>query len=255
MAKRFPTYAYTYNNYIWMDPGASVVQDFILNVTEDIVRRYEIEGFHMDDYFYPYNDGTDFPDSSTFADYQRTGGQLTKADWRRSNVDGLVQRMSTRLHNIRPKLKFGISPFGIWKSGTPPGIIGLSAYDSIYCDAKKWLQQGWVDYLAPQLYWKIDPPAQSYRTLLEWWGLQSTKGRHIYAGNALYRFASTDQNWNVTEIVQQINITRSYRGQLSLGNVFFSTRQIMQNTKGIQTELSKLYTQKVQTPKMSWLPN
>ena len=253
MAKRFPTYAYTYNKYIWMDPGATEVQQFIVNVTMDIVRRYDVDGIHMDDYFYPYSDGTEFPDANTFAAYQKAGGKLSKSDWRRSNVNTLIQTMNTRIHSLKPKVKFGISPFGIWKNGVPSGITGLSAYDTLYCDSRLWLQQGWIDYLVPQLYWQIDVAAQSYRTLLNWWVSESTKGRHVYGGNALYRMAATDQNWSVNEIVRQVNFTRTLRNRSGLGNVFFSTKQIMQNVKGIQTELAKLYPSKVNVPKMSWL--
>ena len=253
MAKRFPRYAYTYNKYIWMDPGSAEVQQFIVNVTEDIVRRYAVDGIHMDDYFYPYSDGTDFPDSATYSTYVSQGGKLNKNDWRRSNVDTLVRNMYTRIHAVRPKAKFGISPFGIWKNGVPSGTTGLSSYDSLYCDSRMWLEQGLVDYLTPQLYWEIDPPAQSYRALLNWWVQQSAKGRHVYPGNAVYRIVATAQNWPVSEIVRQVNITRSMRDRSALGNVFYSAKQIVQNVKGIQTEIGKLYPQKVSTPKMPWL--
>ncbi|CAF4262476.1 unnamed protein product, partial [Rotaria sordida] len=123
----------------------------------------------------------------------------------------------------------------------------------LYCDSRMWLEQGLVDYLTPQLYWQIDPPAQSYSAHLKWWIGESKKGRHVYPGNAVYRIRPTDSNWPVTEIVRQINITRSMRDSLALGNVFFSVAQIMQNVKGIQTELAKLYKQKVAVPKMNWL--
>jgi uncharacterized lipoprotein YddW (UPF0748 family) len=253
MAKRFPKYAYTYNKYIWMDPGSVEVQQFIVNVTEDIVRRYAVDGIHMDDYFYPYNDGTEFPDATTYTTYQKQGGKLIKDDWRRSNVNTLVQTMYTRMHAIRPKVKFGISPFGIWKSGVPAGTTGLSSYDSLYCDTQMWLEQGLVDYMTPQLYWQIDPPAQSYPVLLNWWVEQSKKGRHVYPGNAVYRILPSGLNWPVAEIVRQINITRSMRDRLALGNVFYSAKQIVQNVKGIQTELATLYKQKAIIPKMNWL--
>ncbi|CAF0970419.1 unnamed protein product [Rotaria sordida] len=253
MAKRFPKYAYTYNKYIWMDPGSIEVQQFIVNVTEDIVRRYAVDGIHMDDYFYPYNDGTEFPDAETYRTYQQTGGKLNKDDWRRSSVNNLIQTMYTRIHAVKPKVKFGISPFGIWKNGVPQGITGLSSYDSLYCDSRMWLEQGLVDYLTPQLYWQIDPPAQSYPVLLNWWIQQSKKGRHVYPGNAVYRILPNGLNWPVTEIVRQINITRSMHERLALGNVFYSVKQIMQNVKGIQTELATLYKQKVAVPKMNWL--
>lgn len=253
MANRFPQYAYPYGGNIWMDPGANVVQEFILNVTEDIVRRYDVDGIHMDDYFYPYSDGTDFPDNSTYAAYVAEGGLFNISDWRRDNVNRLVQAMYVRMHMIRPKIKFGISPFGIWKSGVPDGISGLSSYDSLYCDSRLWLQQGWIDYITPQLYWAIDPVAQSYPVLLKWWLEQSTIGRHVYPGNAAYRLAPSSSNWPVEEIVRQINITRSLRANLALGNVFFSWRDIMENVKGIRDQLTVLYEQKAIVPRMDWL--
>ncbi|CAF3963438.1 unnamed protein product [Rotaria sordida] len=253
MAKRFPEYAYPYANNIWMDPGAAVVQQFTVNVTADIVSRYAVDGIHIDDYFYPYSDGTEFPDAATYAAYQAQGGKLNKADWRRLNVNNLIQSMYTTMHAIRPKVKFGVSPFGIWKSGTPAGITGLSSYDSLYADSRMWLEQGLVDYMAPQLYWAIDPPAQSYPVLLKWWIEQSTKGRHVYAGNAAYKMAQGAVQWQANEIVRQVNITRSMRDRLALGNIYFSTKEIMRNVKGIQEELAKLYKQKAIIPKMNWL--
>lgn len=253
MAKRFPKYAYTYDNQLWMDPGSKEVQQFVLSVAEDILRRYAVDGLHIDDYFYPYGDGTEFPDSTTFSDYQRNGGTMTKANWRRANVNFLVESLYNRTHSLRPKAKFGVSPFGIWKPGTPAGITGLSSYDSLYCDSRLWLEKGFVDYMTPQLYWAIDPPAQSYTTLLNWWIGQSTKGRHVYAGNAVYRMTQTTGPWAVTEIVRQVNVTRTMSHRLALGNVFFSAKQIMQNVKGIQGELTKLYRDKAIPPKMNWL--
>ncbi|CAF2260797.1 unnamed protein product [Rotaria magnacalcarata] len=252
-AKRFPKYAYTYNKYMWMDPGSVEVQEFIVNVTEDIARRYDVDGIHMNDYFYPYNDDTEFPDGTTYAEYQQQDGKLNKADWRRSSVNTLIQTIYTRIHGIKPKVKFGILPFGIWKNGVPQGIHGLSSYNILYCDSRMWLKQGFVDYMAPQLYWQIDPPARSYLALLNWWIQQSAKGRHVYPCTAVYRLPPTGFNWPVTEIVRQINITRSMREHLALGNVFYSVKQIMQNIKGIQNELTELYKQKSTSPKMDWL--
>jgi uncharacterized lipoprotein YddW (UPF0748 family) len=254
MAKRFPQYAYPYAKNIWMDPGSVEVQQFTINVTEDIVSRYAVDGIHIDDYFYPYSDGTEFPDTATYAAYQEHGGHLNKSDWRRSNVNTLIQSMYTRMHAIRPKVKFGVSPFGIWKSGVPSGISGLSSYDSLYCDSRMWLEEGLVDYMTPQLYWQIDPPAQSYPVLLNWWVEQSAKGRHVYPGNALYRTPPSSSDWPINEIIRQVYITRSMRDRLALGNVFFSLTQIMQDVKGIQNALAILYQQKAVVPKMNWLP-
>jgi len=253
MAKRFPQYAYPYGGNIWMDPGSAEVQKFIINVTEDIVRNYNVDAIHMDDYFYPYSDGTEFPDATTYADYQKQGGKLNKPDWRRWNVNTLIETMYSRIHTIRNSVKFGISPFGIWKDGVPPGIHGLSSYDELYCDSRMWLAQGFVDYLAPQLYWQINATEQSYPVLLNWWVEQSVKGRHIYPGNALYRTTNTSSNWPITEIIDQVNITRSMHDRLALGNIYFSWTDIRENVKGIQTVLAELYPQKAIVPKMNWL--
>ena len=253
MGTRFSKYAYPYANHIWMDPGSVEVQQFTINVTDDIVRQYAVDGIHIDDYFYPYSDGTEFPDAATYAAYQTQGGQLKLADWRRENVNTLIRSMYTRMHAIRPKVKFGVSPFGIWKSGVPQGISGLSSYDSLYCDSRLWLQEGWVDYMTPQLYWAIDPPAQSYPVLLKWWVEQSTKGRHVYAGNGAYKMLLASAQWPASEIARQVNVTRSIGNRLALGNVFFSTKDITKNVKGIQTELGALYRQKSNIPKMNWL--
>ena len=116
-----------------------------------------------------------------------------------------------------------------------------------------WLAEGWVDYMTPQLYWAIDPPAQSYPVLLRWWVEQSAKGRHVYVGNAVYRLAPSVSNWPVNEIIRQVDITRSLRAQRALGNVFFSLAEIMQNLKGVQDAIVALYRQKAKVPKMNWL--
>jgi uncharacterized lipoprotein YddW (UPF0748 family) len=202
-----------YGSNIWMDPGEPDVQNHSMQVIADIVRRYDIDGVHSDDYFYPYviNDNAGkpvpFPDSATFAKY---GGGLALADWRRANIDRFVERMYREVHAIKPTIKVGISPFGIWRPGNPAGITGLDAYASIYADSRKWLQQGWVDYLAPQLYWAIAPPQQSFTALLDWWISQSTAGRHVWPGLAAYRVSDgTSTAFSTDEIPNQIKATRT----------------------------------------------
>lgn len=252
MANRFPKYAYAYGNNLWMDPGAKVVQDHIVNVYNDVTRRYDVDGIHMDDYFYPYPvSGEDFPDDQTYGDYRAAGGTLSLADWRRNNINTLVERVNREVHAIKPFIKFGISPFGIWKPGHPAGIHGMSAYDEIYADAKKWFEQGWVDYLTPQLYWRIGPPAQSYPHLLDWWLQQNGKRHHLYAGN--YAAAAIIKHWGVSEIVDQIKISRSRRNNLSLGNIQFSIKYFVHNDGGIADSFAKIYTYPALTPEMTWL--
>src|SRR6185503_13430264 len=149
---------------------------------------YDVDGVHIDDYFYPYpvNDASgrkvDFPDSATYARYRRAGGKLSRDDWRRDNVDKLVEALYTGVHAVKPRVRVGISPFGIWRPGNPPQIAGFDAYAEIYADSKKWLQRGWADYYVPQLYWPIARPQQSYPVLYDWWLAQNTLHRHVWPG-------------------------------------------------------------------------
>ena len=249
---RFPNDVHPYGSNLWMDPGSKPIQDFIVQVFADVVRRYDIDGVHMDDYFYPYPEqGVDFPDSTTFRHYQSSGGQMSLADWRRDNVNTLVHRLDTEIHAIKPYIKFGISPFGIWKPGNPAGIHGLSAYDSLYADARHWFRAGWVDYMAPQLYWRIDPPAQSYPALLDWWLQQNNNHKHLYAGN--FAGNAIIKHWGVQEILNQIQISRDRRSQNSLGNIQFSMKYFLHNDLGISDSFEALHYSKTLTPAMPWL--
>lgn len=197
IASKFPQYAYQYGDLIWMEPGAKEVQDQTYNVIMDVVQRYDLDGVHLDDYFYPYpKDGIPFPDSQTYNAYRSAGGNLGLSDWRRQNVNLMIKRIHEGIKTIKPYVKFGISPFGIYRPGKAPGIVGLDQYASLYADVKLWVEQGWMDYLAPQLYWKIDPPQQSYSVLLNWWLQNNPRRLHVYTGNALYRI---DNEWSISE--------------------------------------------------------
>ena len=236
-----------------MDPGAGVVQDHIVSVFRDVVKHYDVDGVHMDDYFYPYPiSGTSFPDSNTYSAYKSTGGKLGLSDWRRSNIDNLIQRLKNEVHGIKSYMKFGISPFGIWKPKNPPDVRGLSSFDELYADSRKWIRTGMLDYLAPQLYWKIDAPHQSYPQLLKWWLQQNDQKRHIYVGN--YASAIGEKGWDVKEIEKQIEISRSLRNYSSLGNIQFSMVQFTKNRDGISDIFQReLYSRPALTPEMTWL--
>jgi uncharacterized lipoprotein YddW (UPF0748 family) len=227
-----PEAVYPWGNQRWMDPGAKIVQDRTYNVIMDIVRRYNIDGIHLDDYFYPYPiAGQTFPDTTTYQTYRRNGGTLSLADWRRDNVNQLVQRIGTGIRALKPHVKFGISPFGIYRPGQPPSVEGLDAYDQLYADALKWLQQGWVDYLAPQLYWRIDAPKQSYPALLQWWAENNPRQRHLYIGNTLAQLDG--KAWKLPEIERQVELTRQLTSQFVLGNIFFSMTALADNREGV----------------------
>lgn len=191
------------NGTCWLDPSLTQTQDYSWNVVMDVVRRYDVDGIHFDDYFYPYpeyNEGKDFPDEDSWQAYQRSGGRLSRGDWRRDAVNRFVQRVYTGIRNEKPKVKFGISPFGIWRPGYPASIKGMDQYSVLYADAKLWLNEGWVDYFSPQLYWPIDKTAQSFPVLLGWWSEQNARQRHLWPG---IKTAHGTQ-----ECINQIMITR-----------------------------------------------
>lgn len=247
-----PEYVYKYGSDLWMDPGAKVVQDLTYNVILDVVRRYDIDGVHLDDYFYPYPiTGQAFPDDKTYKNYQTNGGKLSLFDWRRDNVNQLMQRLSTGIRTTKPNVKFGISPFGIYRPGQPPQIKGLDQYEQLYADPKKWLEEGWVDYIAPQLYWRIDPPAQSYPVLLQWWTENNPKRRHIYPGNRLSGLDGKD--WSIVEYQKQIEITRNFTSQLSLGNIFYNMKVFTENRLGVVDSFkASIYKEPTLVPTLAW---
>lgn len=253
IAVTHPEVVYEWGNQLWMDPGAKVVQDRTYQVIMDVLRRYDVDGIHLDDYFYPYPiAGQNFPDDKTYQAYRTGGGTLQLADWRRENVNQLVQRLAAGIRAEKPYVKFGISPFGIYRPGQPAQIQGLDAYASLYADSLKWLQQGWVDYLAPQLYWRIDPPAQSYPVLLQWWADNNPKQRHLYIGNNVAQLDG--KAWELSEIERQIDLTRQRNAKLVLGNIFFSMNTLFNNREGVADRLqTSTYQMPALAPPISWL--
>jgi len=223
VSKVHPEWILRYGKLKILDPGLPQVRDYVTSVIMDVVRRYDIDGVHFDDYFYPYS-GTTNEDSASYNAY---GSGLPIGDWRRSNVNAFVKMVGDSVRAVKPKIKYGISPFGIWKSGVPDRIVGMSSYDVIYCDAPTWLLEGWIDYLAPQLYWVIGGP-QDYSLLMPWWESKSYS-RHIYPGQATYRIFQN--NWPVSEIANQITLNRSHGAPAGtvLGSIHFSAKYFHQS--------------------------
>jgi uncharacterized lipoprotein YddW (UPF0748 family) len=242
-----PSWHLTYTSpYKLLNPGLPAVRQYVASVVMDIVRNYAVDGIHFDDYFYPYGGTTD-QDQATFAAHNR--GFTDIAAWRRDNVNLFVRMVRDSINAVKPFLKFGISPFGIWKSGTPAGITGLSAYDVIYCDATAWLQAGTVDYVAPQLYWKFGG-GQDYAALLNWWVSQGN-GRHIYSGNGAYRLS--ESTWTANDITSQLRYNRTNGTSGAPGAVLFSSKDVTNNTKGIRDSLrTALYSTIALPPVMAW---
>jgi uncharacterized lipoprotein YddW (UPF0748 family) len=255
-----------YGRHRWMDPGDPRVRRHSLQVISDVVRRYDVDGVHIDDYFYPYrerdtstNTEIPFPDDATYAAYRRAGGTLDRDDWRRNNVDVFVRDMYRAVRAIKPHVKVGVSPIGIWRPNNPEGACCFDAYSQIYADARKWLVEGWLDYFTPQLYWAIDSVRQSYPALLDWWVEQNVKRRHIWPGLFTSKVgaqaARPTETWAPTEIIDQILITRDQPG--ATGHVHFSMRALqagvpIRDTLAMRLA-SEIYTEPALIPPTPWL--
>lgn len=238
MARRFSPYACKVGSVICMDPGSREVQDHVVRVVTDVARRYNVAGIHFDDYFYPYPSTGKLPDAKTYARYRAAGGKLEIGDWRRDNVNRLIARVSQAVKEARPGVVFGVSPFGIYTKGQPSTVkAGLDQLHEIYADPVRWMRSGWVDYIAPQLYWK-DQSAQSFSELLKWWRGPSAnpRGVPVYPGIAAYRMS--EQGWPAQEIVRQVALSRTI-GRGPSGHVFFRMGNLAENTKGVSTLLKK----------------
>jgi uncharacterized lipoprotein YddW (UPF0748 family) len=257
-SRTHPDLVLRYGTQLWMDPGAPEVREHSIQVILDVVRRYDIDGVHIDDYFYPYPESDaagrriDFPDSVSFGRYRAGGGRLARDDWRRRNVDRFVEDLHRAIRRAKPWVKFGVSPFGIWRPGNPPQIQGFDAYAEIYADSRKWLREGWLDYLSPQLYWPIAQGPQSYPVLLRWWVEQNVKERHLWPGNFTSRVAEPTGSWPASEIVGQVLVTRGAPG--ATGNVHFSERAFRLNPVSLDERLVReAYTQPALVPATPWL--
>ena len=239
------------NGMYWMDPSDEKTQDHTSKIIKDLVKRYDIDAIHIDDYFYPYreyNGGKDFPDNRTWNDYQKRGGNLSRADFRRANVNKFIKRIHDEIKAEKSYVKFGISPFGIWKPGFPEGIKGTSQYDELYADAKLWLNEGWLDYFSPQLYWKNDGP-QSFTSLLKWWESENSEKRHLWPG--LNTIGLKDVVDRPTEIVNQINSTRQILKK-GAGEIHYSVDGLSKSPAMLNA-VKNAYKTKALIPKSPWI--
>lgn len=240
------------NGMWWMDPSKQTTQDHSAAVVMDIVKRYDVDGIHFDDYFYPYasyNKGQDFPDVASYQAYLKTGGKLSKPDWRRSEVNSFVKRIYEDIKAEKPEVKFGISPFGIWRPGFPKSIKGLDQYNELFADAKLWLNEGWIDYFTPQLYWKINQTAQSFPVLLGWWESENTEKRHLWPGLNI-DFGGDSKN--VDETINQIMLTRGMLPE-SNGAVHWSIGALLKYPLISKGLIEGPYKKEALVPASPWL--
>jgi uncharacterized lipoprotein YddW (UPF0748 family) len=231
-----PDLVIDYGKYKWMDPGAEEAQARAIEAVRDVVSRYDVDGVHIDDYFYPYPEkNVPFPDAPRFEAYAKAGGTLSLEDWRRDRINTFVRSLYENVKAIKPHVKVGVSPFGIWRPGHPAGVQGFDAYASLYADARHWLEQGWMDYCSPQLYWKIAAPKQPFAPLLDWWIAANTQGRVIAPGLNASKIDG-DAGWEASEIVEQIRLVRTRPA--ASGVIQFSVKAITRNYKGLSPLLA-----------------
>lgn len=233
----------------WLDPSKKGTQDLSYDVVMDVVKRYDVDGIHFDDYFYPYNDGQ-FPDDDSWEEYTKGGGTLSREDWRRSHVNAFVERVYKGIKREKKHVKFGLSPFGIWRPKNPPSIAGYDQFNMLYADARLWLNKGWVDYYTPQLYWPINQIPQSFPVLLGWWAKENTQKRNLWPGMIINR---PREEKTADEIFNQIMITRGIVPD-GPGQVHFSMKSFMRDSSALNPVLKNgPYQKQVLVPTSPWL--
>lgn len=253
MIFRHPKWTMKYGGKYYFNPALPEVRQHLTSVVTEVVENYDVDAIHFDDYFYPYRiKNVPLQDTTMFIKYGRGFDKIE--DWRRSNVDQLIEMVFTEIKQLKPHVKFGISPFGVWRNNSqdPRGSdtrAGVTSYDDLYADVVKWMKMGWIDYVVPQLYWSIGFDPANHEKLLSWWG-NNTYGKHLYIGHAAYKIADNqDPNWHeASQIPQQIRLNRNNFN--SLGSAFFSSKYILQNPLGIKDSLNTYYNSPALLPEV-----
>ena len=261
IAFQHPEWIVKYGNLLYFDPGLPQTREFVTRVVKDIVSRYDVDAIHFDDYFYPYPLAVEYPDTVSFALHNRGFRKEDKADWRRENVDIIIKMLNDTIKATKPWVKFGISPFGVWrnKADDPRGSdtkAGATNYDHLYADVIKWQQNGWIDYLLPQIYWQIGHPQADFKVLANWWK-DHAYNRGMYIGHAVYKIeaGSATPAWTRPgEIPNQIRMLRKTPG--IEGSAFYSAKHFNRDLFGLQDSLrNSLYRKPAIVPPMKWIDN
>ncbi len=256
--RKHPEWTMKYGIDWWMDPGVPEVRAQAIAVIMDVTKRYDVDGIHIDDYFYPYpitdaaKKKIEFPDETSFGRYKTAGGPLELTAWRRQNVDETVRLIYEGIKTAKRHVKFGISPFGLWRPNYPEGTGGgLDPYEDLAADSRKWLQQGWVDYFTPQLYWTIDRPKLGFITYYDWWLEQNTMGRHIWPGMNTSNIG-TDRV--AGEILRQMSVLRERGLKMTPGHFHWNFGALNKDVGKIATyTMERAYTTHAIPPASPWL--
>ena len=246
-----PEWFVQHGNKSYFDPALPQTRDFLCRVVADITRRYDVDGIHMDDYFYPHND---FEDSRSFALHHRGYAPEDKMAWRRENVDLVVQQLRDTIRSIKPYVKFGISPYAVWRNlrddprGSNTQSFGYTNYDHLHADVLKWMDNRWIDYVLPQLYFHIGNERVDFITIAKWWA-DNGNGLPLYAGYATYKLdaRSADTSWRSgREIIRQMEHIRQQPAYV--GGCFFSAKNFKDNRLGIKDVVKKCYARPALVP-------
>jgi uncharacterized lipoprotein YddW (UPF0748 family) len=256
VAALHPEWILAYGNLRLLNPGLPEARKYVVKIVMDVVRRYDVDGIHFDDYFYPYPLSGAPPFNDDAAYQQDPRNIANRADWRRDNVNLLIRQLNDSIRAVKPWVKFGISPFGIWQNksaGQPLGseTSGLQSHSAVYADSRAWIEQNWIDYLAPQVYWYIGFAAADYAKLVPWWN-NNAFDRHLYIGQAMYRVNTNVISWqNPAEMPKQIRLNRKF--DKVRGSIFYNTRSLNANPLGVRDSLRKnLYNKPALMPRMPW---
>lgn len=273
VTRTHPDWIRKYGSQTWINPGDPAARKFVLATILDVAKRYEVDGIHLDDYFYPYRESRivshrvhgrrihtrvaiEFPDARTWQRFGRAKGWTDRDAWRRANIDQFVEDLYSGVKAINPAIVVGISPFGIWRPGSPPGVTGLDAFGEIYADSKKWLARGWVDFISPQLYWELGGPQDRFRALDAWW--RSVNPRERYVWPALYTshvYGGRDA-WPIGEIREQIATIRAARvGSTDApGHIHFRLAALFADNNRLAADLATAaYSERAIVPPFAWL--
>jgi len=257
-ARQHPDWVVAYEGKLYFNPGVKEARDYIQAGVDEIVNNYDVDGIHMDDYFYPYPSSQEFNDRAQYNDYVNAGGSMNLGDWRRSNVNEVVSGLYETIKDSKSYVKFGISPFGIWKNkaSDPTGSAtnGLESYSAIYADTRTWIKEGWVDYIAPQIYWHFGYNAAAYDVLVDWWMNEVEQNAkvhdvHLYIGHASYKVGTS--NWeHPDQLPAQLRFNQDKGVQ---GSILFSSNHFLANPLGILDAIKETYAKPALIPAMPWL--
>ncbi len=242
-----PEWFITYGKTKIFDPGLPQTRNYVAKIVSDIVRRYDIDAVHMDDYFYPYRiAGVEFPDDKSFRDFPNGYSEGQRDDWRRHNVDIIIQQLHDSIKSIKPWVEFGISPFGVWRNAQkdPTGSktkAGQTNYDDLFADIVKWEQNQWIDYVTPQVYWEIGKEIADYKIISDWWS-HNSYGTQLFIGHGLYKLdpEAKDKSWqNADEIINQVKLNRKH--STISGSMFYSAKFLRKNPLEVHQKLQERY--------------